>query len=65
MNPSLYDGQKILYIDALKLTHTGAVVGQTADGKWLFVQSDNPNVPPAAWHFKIAASKIQAYLNPN
>jgi hypothetical protein len=59
---SNYDGQKVTYIDPLKIVHTGVIVGQTDDGKWQLVQSDNPAVPPADWHFRIATDKISAFL---
>lgn len=62
MKPSIYDGQKVTYIDPMKLVHTGVIVGQSEDGLWQYVQSDNPAAPPAEWHFKIASDKITAFL---
>lgn len=62
MAASIYDGQKVTYIDPMKIVHTGVIVGQSDDGLWQLVQSDNPNVPPAVWHFRVATDKITAFL---
>lgn len=40
----------------------GKVVGQSTDGKWLFVQSSDPHAPPAEWHFKVSKDMIDAVL---
>jgi hypothetical protein len=57
---SPHDGKAVNYVDRLKITHTGVVVGQSADGDWLYVRSDRPNMTRADWHFKIAARLIDA-----
>lgn len=62
MQPSIYDGQKVTYVDPLNLVHTGVIVGQSDDGQWQFVQSDNPAAPDAEWHFRIATANITAFL---
>lgn len=59
---SQYDGQAVLYVDALKLRHSGVVVGQSPNGEWYYIQSDNPKVPPQKWHFQIAAGLIGGVL---
>lgn len=59
---SQYDGQSVLYVDAAKLRHSGVVVGQSPDGAWYYVQSDNPKVPAQRWHFQIAAAMIGGVL---
>jgi hypothetical protein len=62
MKPSEFDGQPVLYIDALKIPHSGIVVGQSADESRILVQSDNPNVPEAQWHFSVQRDLIDAVL---
>lgn len=62
MIESEYDGQFIAYVDPLNIVHTGFVVGQTPDRQWLFVQSDNPNVPDAPWHFKVLKANAEAFI---
>lgn len=59
---SEYDGQLVTYIDPLRLEHTGVVVGASPDGKWFYVQSDNPTAPAADWHFRIAARLLPQFL---
>lgn len=59
---SPHDKRRVTYVDPLKLTHTGFVVGQSPDGNWFYVQSSNPKAPPKAWHFKIAAEMINTVL---
>lgn len=55
---SQYDGQTVIYIDPLKLQHSGVIVGRSPDGAWFYAQSDNPNVPAAAWHFRVSAQML-------
>lgn len=62
MKPSEFDGQSVVYVDPLKIPHSGVIVGQSNDESRLLVQSDNPNVPDAAWHFSIDRSIIDAVL---
>lgn len=62
MIESELDGQYIVYVDPLKLTHSGYIVGQSPDRRWLFVQSDNPAIPDAPWHFKVLKANAQAFL---
>jgi hypothetical protein len=62
MKPSEFDGQFVNYVDAVKIQHQGIVVGQTEDEQWIYVQSTNPKVPPADWHFKISARLITTVL---
>lgn len=54
-----YDGQKVAYVDPLGVTHTGVVIGGTADGEWLYVQSDRYKVAdPQEWHFKVRVTTM-------
>lgn len=62
MKTSEFDGQAVVYVDALKIPHTGVVVGQSNDGARLLIQSDNPNAPAAAWHFSVDRELIDAVL---
>lgn len=62
MIPSEFDGQQVLYVDAMKLQHSGVVVGQSKDRAWLYIQSDHPKAPPRAWHFKVSRSVLPAVL---
>lgn len=62
MIASEFDGRPVLYVDLMKLQHSGVIVGQSRDQKWLFVQSDNPKVPPREWHFKVARETLPAIL---
>ncbi len=63
MKPSKFDGKFVNYIDPLKIQHKGVVVGQSPDAAWVFVQSTNPNVLPAEWHFKVATKLIPAIIS--
>lgn len=63
MMPSEWDGQSVTYVDPLKMTHTGAVVGQSEDGQWVYVQSDNPDALLTDWHFKVKAEWMPAILD--
>lgn len=62
MIKSEFDGRRVRYVDAALLAHTGAIVGQSEDRQWLYVQSDSPSAPPANWHFKISRSVIGGVL---
>lgn len=62
MVSSAYNNQHVVYVDALQMVHSGIIVGQSEDGRWLLVQSDNPVVPPADWHFRIAAENVDLFL---
>ena len=62
MKSSEFDGRLVRYADALKLVHSGKIIGQSLDGNWLLVQSDDPHAPPAKWHFRIARTLINAVL---
>ena len=62
MIPSEFDGQTVLYVDAMRLQHSGVIVGQSRNQQWLYVQSDNPNVPPQKWHFKVARDVLPGIL---
>lgn len=62
MIPSEYDGKQVLYVDLLKLQHSGYVVGQSKDRAWFYIQSDHPKASPAAWHFKVSRAVLPAIL---
>ncbi len=62
MKTSEFDGQAVAYVDALKIPHTGVVVGQSNDGAQILIQSDNPNAPQADWHFSVSRELIDAVL---
>lgn len=62
MKPSPFNGRQVLYVDNLRLRHSGIVVGQTNDGAWAYVQSDDPNVKPAQWHFKVDTRLLPGVL---
>ena len=53
MKPSQFDGKQITYVDHFRLTHEGVIVGESDDGKQLYVRSINPKAPPQEWHFAI------------
>lgn len=65
MIPSDFDGQAVTYVDFLQITHTGVIVGQSADGAWLYVQSDRDDAPPREWHFKVRPSLMDALTAPS
>lgn len=60
--PSEFDGQSIVYVDKLKLQHSGIVVGQSQDEQWFFVQSDRENTEMLAWHFMVARDVLPGVL---
>lgn len=62
MKPSQYDKLPVNYVDPVKIQHRGIVVGQSEDDNWIYVQSTNPKVPPADWHFKVSAQLIETVL---
>ena len=62
MIASEFDGRAVLYVDLMKLQHSGVIVVQSPDKSWLFVQSDNPKVPPRQWHFKVARETLPGIL---
>lgn len=62
MKSSEFDGQQVLYIDNLKLKHSGVIVGQSEDAQRILVRSDNPNVSDAPWHFSVAREIISGVL---
>jgi len=62
IKPSEFDGTPVLYVDKFHFQHSGVIVGQSQDGKWLYVQSDNPNVEDADWHFKVTRGTLPALL---
>ena len=55
---SEFDGRTVAYIDPLKLQHSGRVVGRSPDGDWYYIQSDQPGVEPAHWHFRITSDLL-------
>jgi hypothetical protein len=62
MKPSKFDGKFVNYIDPLKIQHKGVVVGQTLDTVWTFIQSTNPKVAPADWHFKVKSALVKSII---
>lgn len=62
MKPSEHDGKRVLHVDGAGVQHSGYVVGQSDDGLTTFVQSDNPNVPDAAWHFAASSDLLPVLL---
>jgi hypothetical protein len=62
MSASKFNGRQVLYVDNLRLAHSGIVVGQSADGAWTYIQSDNPDVKPAEWHFKVSTRLLPGVL---
>jgi hypothetical protein len=63
MKPSAFDGQFVNYVDPVKIQHQGIVVGASDDSQWLYIQSTNPKVEPADWHFKVSADVIESVLS--
>ena len=53
----------MLYVDPLGMQHSGAIVGQSDDGQWFLIRSDQ-FVPqqPDEWHFQIHKDRIDAAL---
>lgn len=62
MKSSKYDGQRVLHVDGGANQHSGVIVGQSDDGARYYVQSDNPRVPRAAWHFVVNAAVLPVLL---
>jgi len=62
IKPSEFDGQSVIYVDKLKLQHSGVVVGQSQDEKWFFVQSDREDTELLQWHFKVARDVLPGVL---
>jgi len=63
MKKTKFDGQFVNYVDPVKIQHQGVVVGASDDGKWTFIQSTNPNVPPADWHFKVNSKLVESIIS--
>jgi hypothetical protein len=59
---SEFDGRRVVHVDAMRLQHSGVIVGQSQDGAWLFVQSDRPGVSEKVWHFKVKRAILPAIL---
>jgi hypothetical protein len=58
-------GRSVRYVDAIRLLHTGVIVGQSRDGAWQYVRSDNPRADQAAeWHFKLRTPLAQKLSAP-
>ncbi len=57
MIDSEHNGKRILYVDHLGLQHSGVVIGEDEDGRWLYVNSDRYRNRDGA-HFKIRVEWI-------
>jgi len=62
MKPSTHDGQPVTYVDHNLIAHTGVIVGQSDDGKLLYVRSTRKGVKPASWHFTITPAIMPAVV---
>ena len=62
MQASEHDGEQVLYIDAMRRQHSGVIVGQSEDGGWFYVQSDNLRDDDSAWHFQVARAVLPGVL---
>ena len=62
MKPSKFDGQRVVYVDKLRLEHTGVIVGQSDDGEWFYVQSDHRDIEAREWHFKVSREVLPGVL---
>lgn len=56
------DGKRVIYVDGLRLQHSGVIVGQSVDGQTYYVRSDRDGVPDAPWHFTVAADSLPGVL---
>lgn len=63
MNPSEFNGRRVLHIDGGGVQHSGLIVGETDDGESVYVQSDNPIAPLAEWHFTVSKSVLPALID--
>lgn len=63
MRPSRYNGRHLTYVDPAKLVHTGIVIGESEDGDWIYVQSDQFAAGPDDWHFKVARVMLPGMLD--
>jgi len=63
LTPSQYDGREVLYVDFMRLQHSGTVVGQTADG-WIYIESDREGVPDDARYWRVRPERIEGMLRP-
>ena len=59
---SEFNGQYVVYVNAIGFAMTGYVVGQTHDGKTIYIQSDDPNVKDADWHFTVTRDFLPLVL---
>lgn len=59
---SEFDNRRVAYVDNMRLSHTGMVVGQSPDKKWIYIQSDRQGVPDADWHFKVSREILPGIL---
>lgn len=62
LSPSPYDGREVLYVDFMRLQHSGTVVGQ-ADG-WIYIESDREGVPDDARVWRVKPERIEGMLRP-
>lgn len=63
MKPSKFNGKFVNYVDPMKIQHKGVVVGQTPDATWTYIQSTNPKVAPADWHFQVKTSLVKSIIS--
>jgi hypothetical protein len=63
--PSPFAGRRVVYVDSLRITHAGEIVGQTPSGSHVYVRSDLPTAPAQAWHFKVSRVLLPAVLVKN
>lgn len=59
---SKYDGQRVIHVDGAATVHSGVIVGQSKDGKRVYVQSDSPTAPIAKWHFRVDAKLVPVLI---
>ncbi|TXH08866.1 MAG: hypothetical protein E6R03_17570 [Hyphomicrobiaceae bacterium] len=65
LRQSPYSGRRVAYVDAIRLTHTGVIVGQSANGSWQYVRSDSPRADQQAeWHFRISTELAKRLTSP-
>ncbi|MBZ0294510.1 MAG: hypothetical protein K8L99_18240 [Anaerolineae bacterium] len=62
MEQGQFYNRNVIYVDHLRLQHSGVVVGQ--DSEYAYIQSDREDVTPSptGWHFRIKLNLLPAVL---
>lgn len=63
MKPSPYDGKRVVHVDGALNQHSGVIVGQSNDGKAVYVQADSmTTLPTQHWDFTVAMPLVPALI---